>query len=67
MEKLNDRTGLTKRSFIVSLMECSPMIQTYLMKKFRNGKIFIIIADPHAALNGQTPYERFREKVGLCV
>jgi transposase InsO family protein len=22
---------------------------------------------PHAALNGQTPYERFREKVGLCV
>jgi transposase InsO family protein len=22
---------------------------------------------PHASLNGQTPYERFREKAGLCV
>lgn len=37
--------GLMKRSFIVFLTECSLMIQTCLMKKFGNGKPFIIIAD----------------------
>ena len=31
---------------MVSLMEVSSMIHTRLMKKFGNGKIFIIIADP---------------------
>ena len=45
MEKLDGRIGLTKRSFIVSLMEYSLMIQACLMKKFGNGKIFVIITD----------------------
>jgi len=35
--------------------------------KVREWENFYNYSRPHAALNGQTPYERFREKVGLCV
>lgn len=36
-------------------------------KKVREWENFYNYSRPHAALNSQTPYERFREKVGLCV
>jgi transposase InsO family protein len=36
-------------------------------EKVREWENFYNYSRPHAALNGQTPYERFREKVGLCV
>jgi transposase InsO family protein len=36
-------------------------------EKVREWEYFYNYSRPHAALNGQTPYERFREKVGLCV
>jgi transposase InsO family protein len=36
-------------------------------EKVREWENFYNYNRPHAALNGQTPYERFREKVGLCV
>ncbi len=40
--------------------------------KFFNDKLkewedFYNYNRPHAALSGQTPYERFREKANLCV
>jgi hypothetical protein len=36
-------------------------------EKVQEGENFCNYSRPHAALNGQTPYERFREKVELCV
>lgn len=36
-------------------------------EKVREWENFYNYSRPHAGLNGQTPYERFREKVGLCV
>jgi len=36
-------------------------------EKVREWENFYNYSRPHVALNGQTPYERFREKVGLCV
>jgi len=35
--------------------------------KLREWEDFYNFNRPHAALGGQTPYERFREKVGLSV
>jgi transposase InsO family protein len=36
-------------------------------KRLREWEDFYNYNRPHAALGGQTPYERFREKVSLCV
>lgn len=36
-------------------------------EKDRERETFYNYSRPHAGLNGQTPYERFRERVGLCV
>ncbi len=36
-------------------------------KKLKEWENFYNYQRPHAALNGQTPYERFREKMKLCV
>jgi len=36
-------------------------------EKDREWETFYNYSRPHAGLNGQTPYERFRERVGLCV
>jgi len=65
--KLSDRTELTKRSFIVSLMKVSSMIHTRLMKKFGNGKIFIIIADPMQHSMAKHLMSDSGKKFGLCV
>jgi transposase InsO family protein len=35
--------------------------------KLRECKYFCNYNRPHVALDGQTPYERFREKAKLCV
>ena len=37
------------------------------IKKVWEWETFYNYSRPHAGLNGQTPYERFREKVGLYV
>jgi len=36
-------------------------------EKLKEWEDFYNYQRPHAALNGQTPYERFREKMKLCV
>jgi hypothetical protein len=36
-------------------------------ERVRKWETFYNYCRPHAGLNGQTPYDRFREKVGLCV
>jgi len=36
-------------------------------EKLREWEDFYNYQRPHAALNGQTPYERFRERMKLCV
>lgn len=36
-------------------------------EKLKEWENYYNYARPHAALNGQTPYERFREKTKLCV
>ena len=36
-------------------------------ERLREWEDFYNYNRPHAALDGKTPYERFREKVSLCV
>jgi transposase InsO family protein len=40
---------------------------TLFNDKLREWEDFYKYSQPHAALNGQTPYERFCEKAGLHV
>jgi transposase InsO family protein len=72
MEKLNDHTGLMKRSFDEEEFYClldGVIINdtNFFNEKVREWENFYNYSRPHAALNSQIPYERFREKVGLCL